>query len=153
MEEIKIALQLERDGYKYYKKAAELCKNSYGKKMFEKLARDEIQHLEKFKEIAQKIFGKIEEGEGKHLDIFEKIDFSTKAGEYASLDHAIKFEERAYEYFKKAAENAKDTKIKKLFEEIAEEEKMHMELLEAERGYLHKSGIWFDYQEFRMDGL
>jgi len=153
MEEIKIALQLEKDGYKYYKKAAESCKNEYGKKMFEKLAEDETRHLEKFREIAKKIFGEIEEGEGKHLDIFEKIDFSTRSGEYASLDHAIKFEERAYEYFKNAADKARDSRIKKLFEEIAEEEEMHKKLLEAERGYLHKSGIWFDYQEFRMDGL
>lgn len=45
MEEIKMALQLEKDGYAYYRKAAELCPNEYGKKMFEKLAKDEIEHL------------------------------------------------------------------------------------------------------------
>ncbi|HEC76069.1 MAG TPA: hypothetical protein ENI33_02275 [Thermoplasmatales archaeon] len=57
MEEIKIALQLEKDGYAYYKRASELCKNEYGKKMFKKLAEDEIKHLQKFKEIAEEIFG------------------------------------------------------------------------------------------------
>lgn len=30
---------------------------------------------------------------------------------------------------------------------------MHKELLEAELNYLQKSGVWFDYQEFRMDSL
>jgi len=40
-----------------------------------------------------------------------------------------------------------------VFEKIAKEEEMHKALLEAERSYLHKSGIWFDYQEFQMDGL
>lgn len=39
MEEIKIALQLEKDGYKYYKKAAESCKNEYGKKCLKNLQR------------------------------------------------------------------------------------------------------------------
>ncbi len=155
MEEIRMALQLEKDGYAYYKKAAELCPNVYGKKIFEKLAKDEIKHLQIFKRIAEEIFGKIEEEgkEAKHLDIFEEIDFSTKAGEYAALDHAIKFEERAYEYFKNAAEKAKNEKIRAVFEKIAKEEEMHKALLEAERSYLHKSGIWFDYQEFQMDGL
>lgn len=80
MEEIRMALQLEKDGYAYYKKAAELCPNVYGKKIFEKLAKDEIKHLQIFKRIAEEIFGKIEEEgkEAKHLDIFEEIDFSTK---------------------------------------------------------------------------
>lgn len=47
--------------------------------MFQKLAEDEIRHLETFRKIAKEIFDKIEEGEAEHLDIFEKIDFSTKA--------------------------------------------------------------------------
>ncbi|MCD6447534.1 MAG: ferritin family protein [Thermoplasmata archaeon] len=153
MEEVKIALQLEKDGYAYYKKAAELCPNEYGKKMFEKLAKDEIKHLETFRRLAQEIFGKVDEGEGRHLDIFEEIDFSTKAGEYAALDHAIKFEERAKKFFEDAAKKATDNRVKELFEKIAKEEEMHKQLLEAEKGYLQKSGVWFDYQEFRMDAL
>jgi len=153
MEEVKIALQLERDGYAYYMKAAALCPNEYGKKMFEKLAKDEIEHLNTFRRLAEEIFGKIEEEEGKHLDIFEEIDFSTKAGEYVALHHAIKFEERAKKFFEEAARKATDRRAKELFEKIAKEEEMHKELLEAELGYLQKSGIWFDYQEFRMDGM
>ena len=153
MEEIKIALQLEKDGYAYYRKAAELCKNSYGKKMFEKLAKDEIQHLQKFRKIAENYFGKVDEEEGQHLDLFESIDFSSRAGEYNALDHAIIFEKKAFEYFKNAADKARDEKIKKLFSEIADEEETHIELLQAERDYIHKSGVWFDYQEFYMDGL
>lgn len=153
MEDVKIALQLEKDGYAYYKKAADLCHNKQGKKMFEKLAADEITHLQKFKKIAEEIYGEVEEGEGPRLDIFEHIDFSTRAGEYTAIDHAIAFEERAYAYFKNAAEKARDERAKQLFEEIAEEEKTHLALLEAESSYLHKSGIWFDYQEFHMDGL
>ena len=153
MKEIKMALQLEKDGYAYYKKAAELCPNEYGKKMFEKLSKDEIEHLAKFKEIAEEIFGKIEEGQGKHLDIFEKIDFSSKSGEYDALRHAIEFEERARKFFEESAKKAKNERIRELFQRIAKEEEMHKELLEAELNYLQKSGVWFDYQEFRMDSF
>jgi rubrerythrin len=153
MEEINIALQLEKNGYAFYKKASSLCKNIYGKKMFEKLAEDEIRHLEKFREIAKDIFGDFAEKEIDIDNIFGKIDFSTRAGEYAALEYAIDFEKKAYDYFKRASENAKDAKLKELFKNIAKEEEMHKELLEAERNYLHKSGIWFDHQEFFMDGL
>lgn len=153
MEEINIALQLEKDGHAFYKKAASLCKNPYGKKMFEKLAEDEIKHLEKFRKIAEEIFGNFVEEKVKSIDMFGKIDFSTTSGEYATLEYAIDLEKRAYDYFKKASENAKNVRLKELFENIAKEEEMHKELLEAERNYLHKSGIWFDYQEFLMDGL
>ncbi|MEM1513810.1 MAG: ferritin family protein [Candidatus Thermoplasmatota archaeon] len=153
MEEINIALQLEKNGYAFYKKASSLCKNIYGKKMFEKLAEDEIRHLEKFREIARKILGNFSEKEVEIDNILGEIDFSSRAGEYAALEYAIDFEKRAYEYFKRASENAKDAKLKELFKNIAKEEEMHKELLEAERNYLHKSGIWFDYQEFFMDAL
>ena len=153
MEDVKIALQLEKDGYKYYKEASERCKNEYGKKMFEKLANDEVSHLKKFRKIAENIFGEIPEDEGKHLDIFEKIDFSTRAGEYLAIDHAIAFEERARQFFVEASKKSKDQNIRKLFDEIAKEEEMHKALLEAEKSFIHKSGIWFDYQEFYMDGL
>ncbi|KAA0000140.1 MAG: hypothetical protein FE047_02240 [Thermoplasmata archaeon] len=46
----------------------------------------------------------------------------------------MKFEERAYKFFKNAAEKAKSEKVKRLFEAIAKEEEMHKELLEAEGG-------------------
>jgi rubrerythrin len=153
MDEIKIALQLEKDGYAYYAEAAERCQNDYGKKMFERLARDEIDHRKRFRAIAEDLFGEVDEGEGRHLDIFENIDFSTVSGEYAALDHAIAFEKKAQRFFADAAERARDENLKKLFRTIAREEETHRALLEAERAYLHKSGIWFDYQEFEMDGM
>jgi len=63
MEEIRMALQLEEDGYAYYKKAAELCPNVYGKKMFEKLAKDEIKHLQIFKRKRKKFLEKLRKKE------------------------------------------------------------------------------------------
>ena len=56
-------------------------------------------------------------------------------------------------FFEESAKKAKDERIRELFQRIAKEEEMHKELLEAELNYLQKSGVWFDYQEFRMDSF
>ena len=48
---IKMAIQLEKDGRAFFEEAAQKTENQLGKKMFEKLAKDEIDHLRTFQNI------------------------------------------------------------------------------------------------------
>ena len=50
-EAIQIAIQLEKDGRQFFEKAAEETKNELGKKMFLKLASDEVRHLVTFEKM------------------------------------------------------------------------------------------------------
>ena len=48
---IRMAIQMERDGYDFYKKAAAQTSSEMGQTIFESLANDEIVHLETFQKI------------------------------------------------------------------------------------------------------
>ena len=72
---IKTAIQMEKDGYAFYKKASVQTSSDMGKEIFESLANDEQLHLEVF----QKLFeDKIEKSEWDNL-----VNSSKK---YADID-------------------------------------------------------------------
>ncbi len=61
-------------------------------------------------------------------------------------------ETHAVRHFEAASRDTYDSVAKKMFREIAEEEKFHYDLLQAQHDSLTNSGFWFDSAEFRMDG-
>ena len=54
---IKAAIQMEKDGYAFYKKAAAQTSNEMGQSIFESLAKDELIHLDVFEKIFNKALG------------------------------------------------------------------------------------------------
>ena len=57
---IKTAIQMEKDGYSFYKKAAAQTTSDMGKSIFESIANDELLHLEVFEKMFKDIVGKDE---------------------------------------------------------------------------------------------
>ena len=51
LEAIKAAIQMEKDGYSFYKKAAAQTTSEMGRSIFESLANDELTHLDVFEKI------------------------------------------------------------------------------------------------------
>ncbi|UCG91311.1 MAG: hypothetical protein JSV97_09535 [candidate division WOR-3 bacterium] len=54
---IKESITLEVNGRSFYEHAAEITNNDLGKKMFKKLAEDEISHIKKFGEMFTNALG------------------------------------------------------------------------------------------------
>ncbi len=162
-EAIKMAIELEKDGYRFFKDAAAKTENSLGKKMFESLAADETNHLETFQRMFETIAGKETWGSirdsispaGK-VPVFEDVSKKSPAkgttSEIEALQLAMDVEKRAIEFFDKAAREADDPLAKEIFQKVREQEEYHYGLIEAQRDYVTKSGFWFDIAEFRMDG-
>ena len=162
IEAIKMAIQLEKDGHAFFQEAAQQTENSLGKKMFEMLAKEEIDHLHTF----QQIFDTATEG-GNWAELTQKAPRKGKIpvfegkknerkdvnpGELDALRKAINIEREAIDFFQKATDGTTDPLAKKIFETIREEEKYHYDLLQAQFDSLSHSGMWFDVAEFRMDG-
>jgi len=159
---IKMAIQLEKDGRAFFEEAAQKTENALGKKMFETLAKDEIEHLHTF----QRIFGTItEEGNWEELarkrpkigkvPVFEGKRDEQKAvnpGELDALRKAMNIEKEAIDFFRKAAEETEDPIAKQIFTRIRGEEEYHYDYLQAQHDALSHSGLWYDIAEFRMDG-
>jgi rubrerythrin len=162
-EAMKMAIQLEKDGRAFFEEAARQTENQLGKKMYERLAKDEIDHLKTF----QKIFDTVTEGGdwgelaqkrprvGK-VPVFDREVQEKKhvnPGELDALRKAMNIEKDAIEFFRKAIEEAQDPLEKKIFATIQKEEEFHYDMLQAQYDSLSHSGMWYDIGEFQMDGM
>lgn len=164
IEAIKTAIRLEEEGYQYYQDAAANTENEMGRKMFDQLARDEIEHLrifqEMFDQLADPVTWRKLAQDTPGVPIIPKFkDLSKDKKKSASLTAdanalkiALENEEKAYNFFIKAAKEADDEKASDIFTKIAEQEDYHWKLLQAELDSVMNTGFWFDTAEFRMDG-
>lgn len=139
-EAVREAIKLEINGRKFFEHAEEMTEHELGKKMFHRLADEEVKHLETFSRLFTEVLGgkdwksslKAEELEGES-ELIERLRSSVKReegkGEIEALRIGMELEERAMELFQKAAEEVSDPDAREIFLKIREEEKFHYDLL------------------------
>ena len=164
IEVIKESIKLELDGQSFFKHVADATHNELGKKMFTKLANDEAQHLKVFGDIFTKMVGKdwkkyVDDttlaGKAPMIEaLAKKVESAGKEGRASELEAisiAMDLERNAIEFFSNAMQRTNDATAREIFNKIADEERLHYDLLQAQYDYLSNSGYWFDVAEFRMD--
>jgi len=164
IEVIKESIKLELDGQSFFEHVADATHNELGKKMFMKLANDEAQHLKVFSDIFTKMVGEDwkkhvgdlkAKGKAPMIDaLAKKVAGAGKEGRASELEAisiAMDLERNAIEFFCNAAKKTTDAKARDVFNKIADEERLHFDLLQAQYDHLSNSGYWFDVAEFRMD--
>jgi len=162
---IKGAIDLEINGRSFFEHAAEKTNNKLGKKMFDKLAKDEIEHLHTFSRLFTSMMGNedwksyVSQQEKNKSSLIEglKERMNRKAKEARASDlEAIRIgmelEKNAIDFFSNSAKETGDQKAKEIFLKIADEERLHYDLLQAQYDSVTNSGFWFDVAEFKMDG-
>ena len=160
---IKEAIRLEINGRNFFNHAAEITHNELGKKMFEKLAAEEMRHIEVFSELFTKILKEADwkkyvrdeelKGESTLIEkLKERMRGAEGKSETQALSIGMELEENAIRFFQKAADEVEDPVAKEIFRNISEEEKFHYDLLQAQHDSLTNSGFWLDSAEFQMDG-
>jgi rubrerythrin len=151
------AIQMEKDGYSFYTKAAAQTESEMGQTIFESLAEDEQRHLVVF----QKMFeDKVNKSEWKDLvDSSKKYTtipiFPTNLNDAPGMDSestdidairlAMDAEKEAVEYYQKIMDNLEDQDVIKVINEIIEQEKNHYSLLEKEFNHINSTGYWFEF--------
>jgi rubrerythrin len=154
---VKTAIQMEKDGYSFYTKAAAQTSSEMGRDIFESLAKDEQLHLEVFQKMFQ---DKIEKSEWDNLvnsskkyadiDVFPK-DLKQIEGanpdtnELDALEFAMNSEMKAIDYYSEIKDKTKDENIRQIINEIIEQEKNHYSILQEEFDYLGKTGYWYEF--------
>ena len=162
-EVIRRAINLEINGKAFFEHAEFVTHNELGKRMFKRLAEDEVRHLEAFSQLFSETMGddewkkmvKQEELKGPSPLIEQlkaKLTKGEKAGEIEAISIGMDLERNAVDFFKKSSKKATDPKAKEIFEKICEEEKLHYVLLQAQYDSVTNNGCWLDVAEFRMDG-
>lgn len=164
------AMQIERDGYKFYREAAERAVGERGKSMFLGLADDEATHLR----LLLIEYQAVESGQG-WLDptqaleqdfdfdpanpdlpgeeypepspIFTPARHPSLEGDVAALEFAMETEQLSYDLYKDAAAEQTDPAAKQAYELLAKEENRHYEILQSSRDYLADNQTWWDSEE------
>ena len=141
---LKKAYQIEVDGYTFYSMAAERASKPAVQELFDKLARDEVQH----KAYLQSVIGSYEEKgfaafKMPHRDpdlkaftgtIFTE-EFKKQAHgadfELGVLSIGMTLETNAIKYFTGAAENTTEDEVRDFYRFLAEWEREHLEALQS----------------------
>lgn len=131
------ATQFETDAYEFYSQAVDMVKDPSAKELLREFASVELKHKEKLENFD---LSKIEE---EHHTVKETHDL--KISQYL-LDkeiapdstiqdimiHAMKREQKAYEFYDRMLNVVTSIEVKNLFEELAAEELKHKERIETE---------------------
>ena len=162
-EAIQQAIQMEKDGYAFYKRAAAQTANETGSKIFESLARDEELHLETFQklfedQIEKAEYDKLVNSSKKYanLPVFPK-DLRSAEGanpdvnDLDALSAAMNSEKEAIDYYTKILDKTEGEDARAIIKEIIHQEKKHYYILEEEFNFLGKTGYWYDSEHLSLE--
>lgn len=155
---IQRAIQSERDGSRFYSRAAGATRDPKAKNMFEQLARDELYHVEVIEDLYRDLLtgGAIKPVKG--YPIFEKREKESGeeipnfGGEAEVLEQAIRDEIASRDFYRAAAASLGPGQGQEVFHDLVEMEEGHIRLLQAELDFLEKTGFYFDHMEFSVEG-
>jgi Fur family ferric uptake transcriptional regulator len=137
---LRIAIATERSGLEFYSRAARITRDARGRKIFEKLADEEKDHLGTLEARYRELLQQDPQLESRPTFLFFKGAanglFAAGAERLANgvddrqaLMIGIKCERGSHRFFKRYGEKFEDSEGKKIFLEFADEERAHLELL------------------------
>lgn len=153
---ITTAIQMEKDGYDFYQKAAAQTSSDMGKTIFKSLAADELLHLEVFKKLFEEQVGNDEwndlvNASAKYADVpifpkdLKKIEGANpETNEIDALRIAMDSEQRAIEWYSEIKGKISDQKVNEILNEIIKQETNHYNILEGEFHHINSTGYWFE---------
>jgi Fur family ferric uptake transcriptional regulator len=137
---LRIAIATERSGLEFYSRAARTTRDARGRKVFEKLAEEEKAHLGTLEARYRELLQQDPQLESRPTFLFFKgaanglfaagaERLSNGVDDRQALMIGIKCERGSHRFFKRYGEKFEDSEGKRLFLELADEERAHLELL------------------------
>ncbi len=137
---LRIAIATERSGLEFYARAASLTRDPRGRRVFEKLATEEQEHLATLEKRYRDLLQQDPQLESRPTFLFFKgaanglfaaatDRLANGVDDRQALMIGIKCERGSYRFFKRYGDKFEDSEGKKIFLEFADEERAHLELL------------------------
>jgi rubrerythrin len=137
---LRIAIATERSGLEFYTRAARVTANDRARRIFQKLADEERDHLSTLQTRYQKLLAADPQLESRPTFLFFKGAanglFAAAAEEMLkgvddrqALKIGIRCERASHRFFKRYGERFEDSEGKQIFLEFADEERAHLDLL------------------------
>ena len=155
---LKTALEMEKKGKSFYDKAATSCKNKLGQEIFAMLAKDEVVHIERIKNIYDTLNAQdkwtdewfhIKEAHApintlfKDLAVKHKTTIKADRSDLEALDVGIDLETKAMAFYEKELNQSTDAMEKKFAEKMLAEEESHLAVLKDTKFYLEDPSAYF----------
>jgi rubrerythrin len=137
---LRIAIATERSGLDFYSRAARMTRDARGRRVFEKLAEEEKEHLGKLEARYRELLQQDPQLESHPTFLFFKgaanglfaagaDQLSRGVNDREALLIGIKCERGSHRFFKRYGTKFEDSEGKRIFLEFADEERAHLELL------------------------
>ena len=147
---LRMAIQTETDGYEFYIRAAEQAQHPRTKAIFQTVAQDEIGHRQWLEAqeaslrqegrwLAEPIEQAKTQGTVEGLPIFAEdhiVDIAEHTSELTALRTSVLIEQDAINFYERAAEQTDNPAGKEMYRFLADFEREHRQLLEAEYTFL-----------------
>lgn len=153
---LEVALNNEMNEHKFYMKNAERTANPLGKEMFLQIAKEELEHHERLRQLAEAWKGERKWPETVPLKVSETavrtvFGKAAKAAGSASGDAddlqavrtAIEFEARGAQFYAKLSEESKEPREKAFFGLLATIEHEHFQSLKETEEFFLDPASWF----------
>jgi rubrerythrin len=150
MDIYEFALRMEEDGKNYYMELAEKIPKQSLKNIFVMLADDEEIHYQIIKELKMKnpVFR-----ESTILDraqnIFQELQIKTDEQENVfprnfieAYNHALEIEKKSIDFYTEKAKEVAGLAKRKIFEQLAQEERKHFVIIEKMIQFITSPGFW-----------
>lgn len=154
MKVLDFAMNMEADGKAYYERLASDSDEKELKNLFNLLAQAEQSHYDAL--LARKNQTAFATLESKTLDlaknIFQRL-MEMKSGGPFKVDpdgyrHAIKAEEQSIRYYLEAAEKERDPEVRRLLGALADEERIHLNIVENIYEFVESPKFFLAWREF-----
>jgi Fur family ferric uptake transcriptional regulator len=140
---LRVAIETERSGLRFYTRAARITRDAAGRKVFESLAAEEREHLSSLERRYSALVAEDPQLEQRPTFLFfkgsagglfaEGLDELRQGVDDAqALRIGIACERGSHRFFKRYGERFEDSEGKRIFLEFADEERAHLELLQRE---------------------
>lgn len=137
---LRIAIATERSGLDFYTRASRIAHDARGRKVFEKLAEEEKEHLGTLETRYRALLARDPELESRPTFLFFKgaanglfaagtDELNQGVNDRQALMIGIRCERGSHKFFKRYGERFEDSEGKQVFLEFADEERNHLELL------------------------
>jgi Fur family ferric uptake transcriptional regulator len=137
---LRIAIATERSGLEFYTRAARLTRDARGRRVFQRLAEEEGEHLGTLEARYRELLQQDPQLESRPTFLFFKgaanglfaagaDQLSKGVDDRQALMIGIRCERGSHKFFKRYGERFEDSEGKRIFLEFADEERTHLDLL------------------------
>ena len=154
MNVLDFAMKMEADGKAYYEKLAAECDDRELKNLFVLLAEAEQTHYDALQARKQeKAFAAVESRVLERAkNIFQRL-LETKGKSALRIDsdgyrHAIKAEEESIGFYQASAEKEQTPEVRRLLQALADEEKVHLNIIENIYEFVESPKFFLAWREF-----